>query len=115
MPTFLLKKTVDRSLLTDGSSIPLEFQPLVHSLYESPIAPGEKRKIKIIIEEEGFDATLINSNFNRETFASDTVLWKIAPCIKVSRHIPVLFQLYILQKCVVCLRIIGNRYVFLKT
>ena len=68
MPTFLLKKAVDRSLITEGFNIPLEFQPLVHSLYEIPIAPGEKRKIKIIIEGEGFDATLTNINFDRDKY-----------------------------------------------
>jgi len=77
MSLFLLKKTVDWSLLTDGFNIPLEFQPLVQSLYDVPIAPGEKRKIKIVIDGEGYDATLTNINFSREAFAGHKDLLQI--------------------------------------
>ena len=77
MPLFLLKKPVDWSLLTDGFNIPLEFQPLVHGLYDSPVAHGEKRNIKILIEGEAFDAKLTNINFNRKTFRGHNDLLQI--------------------------------------
>ena len=65
MPLFLLKKSVDWSLLTNGFNIPLEFQPLVQGFYDAPIAPGESRNIKIVIDGEGYDAKLNNINFDR--------------------------------------------------
>ena len=77
MPLFLLKKTVDWSLLTNGFNIPLEFQPLVHGLYDAPVAPGESRHIKIVIDGEGYDAKLNNINFDRDTYSEHKDLLQI--------------------------------------
>lgn len=74
---FLLKKVVDWSLLNNGFNIPLEFQPLVHSLFESPIAHGEKRNVKILIDGETFAVKLTNINFNKETFVGHKDLLQI--------------------------------------
>lgn len=74
---FILKKTVDRSLLVDGFNIPLEFQPLIHDCYSGYIKPGEKKPIKIIIGSETFSAKLVNINFSRETYPDHRDLLQI--------------------------------------
>lgn len=65
---FVLKKKVDWSLLTDGFSIPVAFQTIVHSCYPEPIKPGETRPVKIVIGAESYDAKLVNGNFSRTTY-----------------------------------------------
>lgn len=68
MELFILKKTVDWSLLTDGFNVPVEFQPLVHESIGGYLAPGQQKKIKIIIENGLYDATLCNIGFDREKY-----------------------------------------------
>ncbi len=74
---FLLKKHVDWSLLTDGMTIPIEFLPLMHSLSGGNIQLGENRPIKIVIEEEAYDAVLNNVAFNRRIYTTHKELLQI--------------------------------------
>lgn len=74
---FLLKKQIDWSLLTNGMTIPVEFQPLMHSLSGGNVGLGENRTIQIIIEDELYDATLNNVAFDRNRYANHKDLLQI--------------------------------------
>lgn len=74
---FLLKKQIDWSLLTNGMTIPVDFQPLMHSLSGGNVGLGENRTIQIIIEDEMYDATLNNVAFDRNRYANHKDLLQI--------------------------------------
>ncbi len=74
---FLLKKQIDWSLLTNGMTIPVEFQPLMHSLSGGNVGLGENRTVQIIIEDELYDATLNNVAFDRNRYANHKDLLQI--------------------------------------
>lgn len=74
---FLLKKTIDWSLLTNGMTIPVEFQPLVQSQPGGIVALGENRQIKILIDNEVYDATLNSVNFDRNKYSNHKDLLQI--------------------------------------
>lgn len=74
---FLLKKQIDWSLLTNGMTIPIEFQPLMHSLSGGNVGLGENRTIQIILENELYDATLNNVAFDRNRYANHKDLLQI--------------------------------------
>ena len=59
MNTFLLKRPVDLSLLTNRFHIPVIFQPLVYSMC-GEISHGDNLSVKILIGNETFDAKLYN-------------------------------------------------------
>ena len=56
MSTFLLRRPVDWSLLTNGFHIPTEFHPLVYAMPGGELHHGDKRGVKIMIDDEVFDA-----------------------------------------------------------
>ncbi|MBQ7198484.1 MAG: hypothetical protein IJS29_04400 [Selenomonadaceae bacterium] len=75
---FLMKKNIDRSLFKRGFAIPAEMQA-VFSLHLSggELNHGEKRAIKIILNEKIFDATLTSVNFDREKYPGHRDIWQI--------------------------------------
>ncbi len=66
--TFLYKKQVDWSLLTDGFTLPVALHPLLKLRSDLRLDIGEKRPITIVLDGKMFKAQLINSNFDREKF-----------------------------------------------
>lgn len=68
MFTFILKHSVDLSLLTNGFNIQYEFHELVYSLPGGVLHHGENRNIKIIIEGEEFTAKLYNIGFDQNKY-----------------------------------------------
>ena len=68
MFTFILKHSVDLSLLTNGFNIQYEFHELVYSLPGGILHHGENRNIKIIIEGEEFTAKLYNIGFDQNKY-----------------------------------------------
>ena len=75
---FLLKKNVDRSLLTQGFAIPVKAQEILSlHLSDGTLRHGEKRPIKILLNGEIFDATLRSVNFNRKKFPEHRDIWQI--------------------------------------
>ena len=65
---FLYQKTIDRSTLRQGFTIPVEFHPLLHAA-GGEIKRGETREIKIMIDGLGYDALLKNQMFDETKFA----------------------------------------------
>lgn len=65
---FLYQKTIDRSTLRQGFTIPVEFHPLLHSAAGGEIKRGETREIKIMIDGVGYDALLKNQMFDETKF-----------------------------------------------
>ena len=74
---FILKKKIDWSLLTAGMTIPVEFQPLVQQLKGGPIEKGATRTIRILIEQDIFEAKLTNIDFDRTKYQTHSDLLQI--------------------------------------
>ncbi len=56
MSTFLLRRPVDWSLLTNGFHIPTKFHLLVYAMPGGELHHGDKRGVKILIDGEVFEA-----------------------------------------------------------
>ena len=61
---FILKKKIDWSLLTAGLTIPVEFQPIIQQLKGGVVDKGMTRIIKILIDQDVFEAKLTNIDFD---------------------------------------------------
>lgn len=68
MNTFLLKHSVDLSLLTNGFHINTEFHQLVYALPGGMLHHGESRAIKVLIDGEEFTTMLNNIGFDRNKY-----------------------------------------------
>lgn len=74
---FILKKKIDWSLLTAGLTIPVEFQPIIQQLKGGVVEKGVTRTIKILIDQDVFEAKLTNVNFDRKKYQSHSDLLQI--------------------------------------
>ena len=75
---FILQKTVDTSLLNRGLNIPATAKIiLAENLSGGALIHGEKRAIKIILEDEIHDAILTSVNFNRQKYPNHQDIWQI--------------------------------------
>jgi len=68
MNRFLYQKTIDRSALREGFSIPVEYHTLLHSLPGGELHRGETRQIKVFIDGQEYDAQLKNQMFDESKF-----------------------------------------------
>lgn len=68
MNTFLLKHSVDLSLLTNGFHIQTEFHQLVYALPGGALHHGESREIKVLIDGEEFTTKLYNIGFDQNKY-----------------------------------------------
>ena len=68
MATFLLKHSIDLSLLTNGFNIQTEMHKLVYALPGGKLLHGESRDIKVIIEGEEFTTKLYNIGFDQTKY-----------------------------------------------
>ncbi len=65
---FILQKPVNWSLLNHGLSIPISVWNLFQIMDPRFFIHGASKQIKIIIDNELFDAVLVNQNFNKIKF-----------------------------------------------
>ncbi len=65
---FILQKPVNWSLLNHGLSIPMSVWNLFQIMDPRIFVHGTSKQIKIIIDNELFDAVLVNQNFNKIKF-----------------------------------------------
>ena len=74
----MMKKNIDRSIFNRGFAIPVEMQA-VFSLHLSggELRHGEKRTIKIILNDKTFDATITSINFDRKKYPEHRDIWQI--------------------------------------
>ena len=62
MKALLKNKEINKSLLTDGISLPKEIYPDLFLLLGKRLQKGDKEPVQIIIDNSLFDASLNNSN-----------------------------------------------------
>ena len=77
MSTFLLRRPVDWSLLTNGFHIPTEFHPLVYAMPGGELHHGDKRGVKIMIDGDVFDARMNNIGFDQQRYPGHPDLLQI--------------------------------------
>ena len=65
---FILQKEVNWSLLNHGLAIPVSVWNMFGAWDKNIMIHGMSRRIKILIENEMFDAVLYNQNFSKEKF-----------------------------------------------
>lgn len=92
MNTFLLKRTIDLSLLTNGFQIPLEFHSLVYALY-GEIPHGENKDITIQIGMESYKAKIYNINFDQKKYPNHPDLLQIrySPTSQIAKRLQSIF------------------------
>lgn len=66
---FISQKTVDWSLLNDGMTIPVSAYALLKVWDESVLTHGIGKDIKVLIDDELYDAKLKNQNFAQNNWA----------------------------------------------
>lgn len=93
MNTFLLRRPVDLSLLTDGFHIPVIFHPLVYSIC-GEIHRGDNMPVKILIDNETFDAKLYNINFDQKRYPGHPDLLQIrySPGSSIAKRLQTIFS-----------------------
>jgi predicted HNH restriction endonuclease len=65
---FIMQKTVDWSLLNDGMTIPVSACVMLKAWDESILTHGTVKDIKVLIEDEFYDAKLKNQNFEQNNW-----------------------------------------------
>ena len=93
MSTFLLRRPVDWSLLTNGFHIPTEFHPLVYAMPGGELHHGDKRGVKIMIDGEVFDARMNNIGFDQQRYPGHPDLLQIrySPGSLIARKLQSMF------------------------
>lgn len=93
MSTFLLRRPVDWSLLTNGFHIPTEFHPLVYAMPGGELHHGDKRGVKIMIDGEVFDARMNNIGFDQQRYPGHPDLLQIrySPGSPIARKLQSMF------------------------
>ena len=65
---FILQKTVDWSLLNEGMTLPVSLMTIFGDWDASTIVNGSKKKIKVLLNNKMYDATLTNVNFSKDDY-----------------------------------------------
>ncbi|MFA4851328.1 MAG: hypothetical protein WC868_05065 [Bacteroidales bacterium] len=89
---YIYKKVIDWSLLNDGFNIPVSIQVQFYETIKNQLKKGDKRDIKIIIENQIYNARLININFDSNKYPNHKELLQIryssnSPIANVLRNI----------------------------
>ena len=93
MNTFLLKHSVDLSLLTSGFHIQTEFHQLVYALPGGTLHHGESREIKVLIDGEEFTTKLYNIEFDQNKYPDhpDLLQVRYSPGSPIARKLQSVF------------------------
>ena len=93
MNTFLLKHSVDLSLLTNGFHIHTEFHQLVYALPGGALRHGENREIKVLIDGEEFTTKLYNIGFDQNKYPGhpDLLQVRYSPDSQIARKLQSVF------------------------
>lgn len=73
----ILNKAVDKSVLTDGFSIPIQFHEIFFQQLGFTLDHGESRDITLLLDNVEYVVTFINQGFNREKFGNRTDILQI--------------------------------------
>lgn len=74
MESYVHKKEVDLSLLTEGLTLPLDTQVIFGRYMDKFLSRGEAKEITLILLGESFKAKISNVNFDREKYKRNDVL-----------------------------------------
>ena len=93
MNTFLLKHSVDLSLLTSGFHKQTEFHQLVYALPGGALHHGESREIKVLIDGEEFTTKLYNIGFDQNKYPDhpDLLQVRYSPGSPIARKLQSVF------------------------
>lgn len=86
---FIMRKTVDWSLLNEGMTIPVSVCALLKSWNESILTHGHTMEIKVFIDGQQYDATLRNQNFEQANWPGHQDVIQI----RYSRNSPLALKL----------------------
>lgn len=91
--SYLYRKLVDKSLLTEGFSIPKKEQPLFHALTGGAIHVGEERPVKFIIDGQEYECNFKNQIYDRTIYPnhSDVVQFRYSPNSPLAKKFQQLF------------------------
>ena len=85
---FLMDKEIDKSMLERGFAIPVSAQEIFSfHLSGGRLAHGEKRTIKIILDNEKFEVTLRSVGFNKKNHPNVKDIWQINYSAAVAKRI----------------------------
>lgn len=74
---YIYKKEVDWSVLREGFSIPVSIQVVFKEQMKNYLKRGEKRDIKIILDEHTYQAKLINQAFDEQKYSGHADILQI--------------------------------------
>lgn len=89
--SYILKKTVDWSVLKEGFTIPLDLHSGFYNQIKKELKHGEKTPIQIIFNNKVMTATLINQNFNRQLNPRHKDILQIRYTTEVSNELRAIF------------------------
>lgn len=73
----LLKKTVDWSLINWGLTLPIDMHSVMGSIEDSLLQKGEKKDIKLVIDDELYNAKIVNEKFDTFKYPNRTPLFQL--------------------------------------
>jgi hypothetical protein len=86
---FIYSKIVDKSVLWDGFSIPLQYNKIFQMLVPAISEHGENANVKILIDGVFYDAQLKNIAFDQDTWEGhvDIIQFRYSPQSHLSRKL----------------------------
>lgn len=93
MSIFLLKHSVDLSLLTKGFNIQTAMHKFVYALLGEVLHHGESREIKVLIEDETFTAKIYNIGFDQMRYPEhpDLLQVRYSPTTPIAKKLQSVF------------------------
>ena len=74
---YIYKKEVDWSVLREGFSIPVSIQVVFKERMKNYLKRGERRNIKVIMDEQSYQVKLINQAFDEQKYYGHTDILQI--------------------------------------
>ena len=92
---FIYSKIVDKSVLWDGFSIPLQYHKIFHKLVPTISEHGENANVKILIDGVFYDAQLKNIAFDQDTWEGhvDIIQFRYTPQSPLSKKLREIFSI----------------------
>ena len=91
---FILQKDVNWSLLNEGLALPISVYSRFADWDDSILKHGASKQVKILIDEEFYDAKLINQNFDQSRYPghSDIIQIRYSPGSQIAAKLRSVFQ-----------------------
>ena len=91
---FIFQKNVDWSLLNEGMTLPVSLMELFGLWDKSTITHGSKKKIKILMNNNMYDATLTNVNFKNDKYGNhrDVLQIRYSPKSELTKVLRAIFN-----------------------